>query len=275
MISKYQYCLYDNNIITDIFKRLNFSETVKKSSYVENYTIKDKDIPESLSTILYNNPRYNYYILLLNNIQNIFEEWPISYSLFVEFLEKKYATSSIVINPNFILDINFKNITHIGNSNGLKIKIKNYDKQLCKLITENKITQNQKNLLINNIILYNNDNILKQIPEQQVRIILDDKFSVHHFQNNNEIISAFDIINESGISYLTRYAQDPDGNFDTSVVTNYSYEININDDKRNVLLFRPEIVNNITTEINKLYKGIKNTSNILELPSSILTSVIE
>lgn len=275
MISKYQYSLYDNTLVTDLFKRLYFSDNIKRSNLVENYTIRDKDIPESLSDILYNDAKYNYYILLLNNIQNVFEEWPISYSIFVEYLDKKYPTSSVVINPNFMFNINFKNITHIGNGNGLKFKIKNYNKQLSKLITETKITENQKNLITNNLILFNETSVISQISISEVRIILDDKMSIHHFEDNNENVSGFDFINNTNVSYLTRYSRDPDGNFDTSVITNYRYEILKNDDKRNLLLLRPEIIGDVTKQINKFYKGIKNTSNILELPSNTLSSVIE
>lgn len=275
MLSKYQYTKYDETIVTDIFKRLYFSDAVKKSTLVENYFVKEKDSPESLSDILYSDPKYSTYILMLNDIKNLYEDWPMSFSIFNDYIDKKYSTSSIVINPNQILNLNFKNVTHIGNNTGLKLKIKSYDKQLCKFITEIKITQNIKNQLINNIFLYNNNTILKEILQNNTRIILDDKFSINYFKKNNNIVDPYSFVKNSNISYLTLYSQDPDGNFDVNVITNYSYELEKNDFKRNILLMRPEIISNLDVEIRKIFKNIKNNNNILELPNFIESSLLE
>lgn len=273
MLNKYLGTLYDDILITDIFKRLYFSEEFTKSNLVENYFIEDGDTPESIAYILYKKPEYCWYILTLNIITNKFEEWPISQDILSEYIENKYSTSSIVINPNILKqnNLNLSNIKYIKNSS-ITFKIKNYDKNLSKLITETKINSSLKSLFDASIELYDFNNTLLFTLNSNYRIIYEDKFSVHHFENNNETVSSFSSLYTNGPTYIESYSL---GLAEEFVITNYQYEINKNDSKRNIILIRPEYIEQVSRQFRKIMTGVKKTQNVLEIPKNIISSLLE
>lgn len=273
MLNKYLGTLYENTLVTDILKRVYFSEEFTKSNLVENYFIEDGDTPESIAYILYGKSEYCWFILTLNIITNKFEEWPISQNILTEYIQNKYSTSSIVINPNVLIEnnINLSNIKYIKNGN-ISFEIKTYDKNFSKLITDLKIDDSLKSLLESNISLYNDNNTLLLSLNSNYRIIYDDAFSVHHFIKDNEIVSSFSLLTDNGPSYIESYAS---GLAEQFVTTNYQYELNINDEKRNILLIRPEYIEQVSRQFRKIMTGINKSQNILEIPSATFSSLLE
>ena len=47
MFSDFPATIYENKLVTDILKKVKFTDGFKKSLYVENYTVKEEDTPES------------------------------------------------------------------------------------------------------------------------------------------------------------------------------------------------------------------------------------
>jgi hypothetical protein len=273
MLNKYLGTLYDNTLVTDILKRVYFSEEFTKSNLVENYFIEDGDTPESIAYILYKKSEYAWYILTLNILTNKFEEWPLTQNILSEYIEKKYPTSSIVINPNVLIEnnINLSNIKYIKNSS-ISFEIKQYDKNLSKLITNFKINDNLKNLFESSIELYDKNNNLLLILNSNYRIIYDDKFSIHNFQVNNNIVSGFSSSYNGGPLYIESYSL---GESNQYVITNYQYEINKNDAKRNIILIRPEYIEQVSRQFRKIMTGINKTQNVFEIPKNTLSSLLE
>lgn len=62
---------------------------------VLEYTIQDGDRPELLSNRLYSTPSYWWTVLLINNITNYDEQWPIPESDFDTYLESKYPLNEL------------------------------------------------------------------------------------------------------------------------------------------------------------------------------------
>lgn len=85
---------YDGISVTDILKRFKFSDEFLKSSFVENYTLKEEDSPESLAYLLYKDPKMSWLVLLLNNMSDRNTDWPYSYRNMERVLEKKYKGTS-------------------------------------------------------------------------------------------------------------------------------------------------------------------------------------
>lgn len=76
-----------SNILTAFFlRRLSF----EKSLVFQKYTVKDNDIPESLSKTLYNSTLYYWALLIINNIINPYLEWSLPEDILVKFVEEKY-----------------------------------------------------------------------------------------------------------------------------------------------------------------------------------------
>ena len=85
----------DNNgnskTVTDIAASLVVGEFYKNSDYSVPYNIQDSDTPESLAARMYNDPKLSWVILLVNNIKNIYTEWPLSTNSFSSLIEYKYS----------------------------------------------------------------------------------------------------------------------------------------------------------------------------------------
>jgi hypothetical protein len=95
--SRFPQVLYGftgNNLdaATNITVRFAMEKKLKENtiSYF-NYTIRDGDTPEIISAKLYDNPEYHWIIMMLNDIVDIENDWPLQYNAFNRFIEKKYS----------------------------------------------------------------------------------------------------------------------------------------------------------------------------------------
>lgn len=268
MFKNYTATIYDNFLITDIFKRISFSDSFKNSSFVFEYTIKDEDSIMSMSYNYYNTTEYVWYILSINDIQNYFKEYPIKNNIINEFIEDKYPTSSLILNPRFLYEnnINLSKITHIGNDNN-KYSIKNYNKSLCKLVTNEQIPEGISNFeFINEIYVYldTGEKILIDKDEDGFKLSYLDSFSVHHFEYDQEIVDPFSNIPGTNISFLESFANNENEKY---AIINYSYEIKNNDDKRKILFINSDLISTLNKQYKQIMSGIKKDTNVLNIPS--------
>lgn len=268
MFKNYTATIYNNFLITDIFKRISFSDSFKNSSFVFEYTIKDEDNIMSMSQNYYNTTEYVWYILSINDIQNYFKEYPIKNNIINEFIEDKYPTSSLILNPRFLYEnnINLSKITHIGNDNN-KYSIKNYNKSLCKLVTNEQIPEGISNFeFINEIYVYldTGEKILIDKDEDGFKLSYLDSFSVHHFEYNQEIVDPFSNIPGTNISFLESFANNENERY---AIINYSYEIKNNDDKRKILFINSDLIGRLNKQYKQIMSGIKKDTNVLNIPS--------
>ena len=93
---KIQYAVDDYDTLTaiDITKRIKITEYVKNTAVVSSrsYFVQDGELPEHIATKLYSKPTYAYTILLVNEIHNVFEEWPRSDYEFEKYIKNKYGS---------------------------------------------------------------------------------------------------------------------------------------------------------------------------------------
>ena len=57
-----------------------------------SYTVVNGDAPAIVSYKIYESPQFEYIILLLNDIRNIYDEWPRSNEAFADFIVEKYGS---------------------------------------------------------------------------------------------------------------------------------------------------------------------------------------
>lgn len=80
------------NLATDIIHRAKFREVVKKATLIwYPYTVKDGETPEIIAHKLYGSSQYHWLVLFANDIFLIWQDWPLSYSQFIDHLTKKYG----------------------------------------------------------------------------------------------------------------------------------------------------------------------------------------
>jgi hypothetical protein len=85
--------------VTNIIARFGFESTLKEnSSAFYPYFIKDSDTPEIIATKIYNNPERHWIVLMFNDIMDPQYEWPLSYEVFNEYVDKKYSGPSYANN---------------------------------------------------------------------------------------------------------------------------------------------------------------------------------
>jgi len=78
----------------DITKRIKINEYILAFGGINarNYTIKEGERPETISSKIYSRPDYAYAILLLNNIHNLYDEWPRDSVAFKNYIVEKYGS---------------------------------------------------------------------------------------------------------------------------------------------------------------------------------------
>ena len=90
---KYDKNPYSGNFIQvkNLFIRAILSEFVEKYTTVfDEYVIPDNQRPDNIAYAVYNNPFYDWVILIVNNIGNIYEQWPKNNNELVDYCNKKY-----------------------------------------------------------------------------------------------------------------------------------------------------------------------------------------
>ena len=83
----------DNNykVVPNIFRRIKVKNKMKDTvPLLDKYAIQDGETPETLAYKVYGNAKYHWIILLLNNIQNRYYDWPLSNIAFDSYITDKY-----------------------------------------------------------------------------------------------------------------------------------------------------------------------------------------
>lgn len=79
-------------VIKDIFRQATFiSEYKPVSDLYENYTILDGETPHMLAERFYGSGDYFWVILIFNNIQNLYIEWPLGTYELEQYCKQKYG----------------------------------------------------------------------------------------------------------------------------------------------------------------------------------------
>jgi hypothetical protein len=81
------------NEVKNLFKRAKIRDDIFQNlSYFEKYTIVGEERPDQIANLIYDDPTLDWVILLSNNIQNLYEEWPKSQDAQTNYLLKKYGS---------------------------------------------------------------------------------------------------------------------------------------------------------------------------------------
>ena len=79
----------------NIWKRGELHSEFKQSLTLFNeYIVQNGERPEDISTQIYNNPFYNWTILIINDITDYYAQWPRSVRQLQEYVDNKYTNSA-------------------------------------------------------------------------------------------------------------------------------------------------------------------------------------
>ena len=78
----------------NLFRRVNAREDLSKyTTFFESYEIKDGDTPSSLAYELTGESENDWIILIVNNITDVYEEWPKTDAAIQSYIEAKYSVA--------------------------------------------------------------------------------------------------------------------------------------------------------------------------------------
>ena len=92
------YLKYDKNpengtyiTIRNIFARIKLiDDIVPGSTLLEDYFVKDGERPDTIAMDFYSDPGLDWIVMMINNIKNLYSDWPMSKSVFEEYVNSKY-----------------------------------------------------------------------------------------------------------------------------------------------------------------------------------------
>lgn len=100
----YQVDDYDYLKVTDISFYAKIKDFVSSFGNTNGrpYTVQNGEAPPLVSYKMYGTSRFDYSILMLNDIRNLYDEWPRSDSNMNEYLEEKYGSIANAKNSQYL-----------------------------------------------------------------------------------------------------------------------------------------------------------------------------
>jgi hypothetical protein len=87
---------FDYTRIKNLFKRAKIREDyLNVYTAFEKYTIIGDERPDNVAATYYNDSGLDWLILVLNNIQNVRTDWPMSQSDFYNYISQKYTDTEL------------------------------------------------------------------------------------------------------------------------------------------------------------------------------------
>lgn len=275
-------------IVSDIFTNL---------AYFEQYSIEGDERPDEVANRFYEDPTLDWIVFLSNNVINVQEEWPLPSYVFDKIMIQKYGSydnfyngihhyqtneiqnsegitmlkGGIRVSPtwktngNFIEVINSK-IESIS-SNGLTATVSLADTivglEVGNQITLANISEREYNgqFLITNII--EEDKIfeftLNEIPAISTPTLAIPRVEEVHLtlsENSNSTANSYYYeFFDSGLGYTVHT---PKSTF-VREITNYEYEIEQEEKKRNIYLLKPSYIGILFEDIEKIMRYKKGS----------------
>ena len=87
--------------ITNITARFGFEQSLKEnSSAFYKYDLQEGDTPEIIAAKFYDSPERHWIVLMFNDIYDPQYDWPLQYSTFIEYVDKKYSANNYADTAN-------------------------------------------------------------------------------------------------------------------------------------------------------------------------------
>ena len=78
-------------LVTDITRRVRFFDMVKSNNVTYDfYDVKSGETPEFVANEFYGDPLLHWIVLLTNDIQNVYDSWPMAVQQFESYVHAKY-----------------------------------------------------------------------------------------------------------------------------------------------------------------------------------------
>lgn len=93
------YLFYNSNsptLVKDILRKVVISEELKAATDLQfDYKIKEGQTAEEIADKIYGGADKSYIVYLMNNIRDIYDEWPMSVNQFQRMVVEKYGADNL------------------------------------------------------------------------------------------------------------------------------------------------------------------------------------
>lgn len=223
----------DYKVITDITNNIRFRKQILENVFLyEQYEIKEGETPEIISEKIYGTPYYHWVIMLSNQRYDYVNDFPLTQVELDKFIEEKYGDkkelphhyekNGFIVEGTNILSIRSTNISGGG--------VGNVDiGELLQSVNNGYLAR------VDEIIAPTNDNLTSQI-----RVSLrEGKFL------KDELLK---IRNET--TFVT--ADQVSVPIELTEVSNFEYEFELNESKRNIKIISPRYLEQIFREFEEI-----------------------
>ena len=82
-------------LIKNIFARIKLvDDIIPNATLFNDYFVKDGERPDTVSFDVYGDSDYDWIVILINNIRNLYSDWPMTSRAFDEYVSQKYTDIS-------------------------------------------------------------------------------------------------------------------------------------------------------------------------------------
>jgi len=276
-------------VAVDILRRVAFASNKNDTQYFLDYYVKDNDTPESIADTVYGSPEYHWVVMMFNNKFDSFFEWPMNVRKFEKYIDKKYTGTVLFLGSSggtygvtgsFAKDDTVIKFAGEGTT-GWGGLVKDFDPVLNK-ITITGLVAGEEFSVDDTIKSYNasGGTLLSQnVGEATVRKVVSiPSQALHHFENSGSTLAGYDDVGggyqtttvwldplskytgstqvsmgSGGVTYgNTLLYQYVEGVSSTYAVTNYTDELNKNEDNRKIALLNPTYLDQVVKEFKSL-----------------------
>lgn len=219
--------------VTDILSTIKTYEVFKNTRYSIPYYVREGDSPESIAKKMYDKQSLSWIILLVNNMKNVYGDWPLSAAAFDSYIKNKYGgLSSIFFYLDSVKNYNIKkgDIIRSTTSSNKTAEVVDWNPSLSKLTIRQLTGTFAKNEFVRFI---DTTDIIAKIG----RVNQYEQESLHHFEANGIYLDPL-------LGFLQGYIN----GVSNDVITNYEYEMSENDKKRYIYIPLPEVATRIEQE---------------------------
>ena len=96
--TKFPYIIYDSvgngefKIVTNLLRRVAIRSKIKVNTlFFDTYDVKEGETPEMIAHKLYGDSELHWIVLLVNNVTEIYHQWPKNNNQFLAYINDKYS----------------------------------------------------------------------------------------------------------------------------------------------------------------------------------------
>ena len=88
---------YEFKTVTNILRRVALRSKVKTNVLVfDTYQVKEGETPEMIAAKLYNDPELHWVVLMVNDITDVYHQWPMHMGQFNQYVTEKYSNINAI-----------------------------------------------------------------------------------------------------------------------------------------------------------------------------------